>query len=291
MLSADGMDRPCLAAVDSAMLAPDADPTGPLLLDAGRLRLAPTPLRRLCMREFERTNASRAAMLERLARAAEGGRNAELTAGLALFYRMQEVHSPFESKEQNLRLPDEVLELLESAALREAPNEFLRQLWESLARVLGGKRWIEQIYRFVEPLATKYAPWPALERVLAMADLESLEPQSARKRLEALSVHEPASFEIWYYLGEAQTQLGDHQGACSSWKRALELMPEHELTRRKLAMALVRAGDPEGVKRVNELLAEEPEDEELRVFLGPGPYPVPAPTFSPGGHAAHPDSK
>jgi cytochrome c-type biogenesis protein CcmH/NrfG len=168
-----------------------------------------------------------------------------------------------------------------------------------LARVLLGKRAIADIYKYLQPLADKYRPWPVLEQVLAQADLESLEPEAAARRLSALIAERAREndgaenvmaisargednraarekdLELWYWLGEAQRRSGDHPSASRSWRRALELQPENRALKRQLAMELVRASDPDGRKMIDELLAETPDDAELAVFQTPGPYPEP----------------
>jgi predicted Zn-dependent protease len=245
----------------------------------------------------ERDNWGRASMARRLADAALGGPHEKLMSGFQVIYASQSRSSEFETREERIVLPDRALELFEETALAAPPTAHVRALWEDLARVMLGKRAVNEMYKYLQPLATKYAPWPVLEQILAQADLEALEPRAAARRLSALIASRardkidseslagdgPSAtellrarqmdLELWFWLGDAQRQAGDHADAVKSWRRALDLQPENRALRREFAMELVRAGDPEGRKLVDEILSEKPGDAELATFQGPGPYP------------------
>ena len=52
-------------------------------------------------------------------------------------------------------------------------------------------------------------------------------------------------------------------------------------------MALMRAGDPEGRRLVEDALLRDPDDEELQRFLLPGPPPSVERGFAPVPKRAH----
>ncbi|MBL8862438.1 MAG: tetratricopeptide repeat protein [Planctomycetes bacterium] len=278
VLAGGGLERLRLGVLDGS--------PRPALRTAGRLELveleripAPAPWRRLVEHKVWRAASARLAAAE----AIEAANPGPLGSGIRSFAALQVPSSPFETESEQVELDTATLDLLRAAGLAEPPSAFVREAWNWLARVLAGKRDVEAIEAQLAPLAAAHAPWPELEVALARADLEALDAASARRRLAPLAAHPGAGFEVLAVLGEALEQLGDPAGAVSAYKRALELRPADLPVRRRLAMAQVRAGDPEGEALVQSLLAEHPEDEELRAFLGPGPWPPP-----PAGPAVEP---
>jgi cytochrome c-type biogenesis protein CcmH/NrfG len=231
----------------------------------------PSPLARLLLRRTWRTDVATRAATEALAQ----DNGSVLTRGLADFWRDQIPSSPYETESQQIELEPGVLALLREAALAAPPSVFVRGAWEWLARVLVGKRDVAAIEAYVAPVAARWAPWPELEVALARADLEALDPDAARRRLEPFAGAQPQSFELLTVLGQAHEQAGDGRAAVQAYKAALALRPTDRGARSRLAMAQVRAGDPEGVEAVRTLLQEDPGDEGLRPFLGPGPWPRP----------------
>ncbi len=277
---ANGLDDPCVGVTLHAFTEGSSLRT----LAVGESRAAPIPLRRLLLRTFDRECDGRASAAERLRDAARGGPDEDLTAGLAIFYRAQVHSSPYESTEQQVELPAEALEHFERSALARTPDVFERRLWEELGRVLVGKRWIEEIYRYVAPIAERHAPWPMLEHVLARADIESLDAESAIARLKKLTELEPGRFEHWYFLAEALTQAKRELDAADSWRRALALQPDSSAIERKLAIALLQLGDPEGRRMAQELLVENPDDAEIEGLLGGDPSGASTPDGDPHEH-------
>lgn len=205
--------------------------------------------------------------MARLAEAAVGSPQEDLVAGLAIFYASQERSSQFETLEERTELPENCLTRLRSAGLAEAPGPFLRRTWESLARTLARKRWIEQIYTYVQPVAERHHPWPALEIVLARADLESLAPEDAVRRLRFLTSTAPGTFEILDLLGRAHCALGQPNEALEAWKGALDLPSDDWVARKRVTLAVARTGDPAGIAAAQRLLIENPDDRVLRSFL------------------------
>ncbi len=278
----DGLERPALALVDHAAPS-DAGPYSPLFVRAGPRRRAPTPLAWLGVAHAEqddaRATAARGAMMDRLAAGEKGGPLEDVTAAFAAYFDAQVPSSRFESAVDRVELPDECLDRFRAAALARAPDAFLRRTWETLARVLTGKRWVEKTYAYLKPVAEKHHPWPGLEKALARADLESLAPQDALRRLEPLQQATPDDFEVWFLTGEAQCAAGDANGARESWRRAAGLKSFDRVAQHKIALALARS-DAEGQREAaRAILAETPGDTELKALLEQpapaGPLPDP----------------
>ena len=282
LLCALGLDAPSVAVVVHGRALAENEALAPHFLRAGTRARTPAPLSWLSARVEVREQAARARLFERLAAAATGTPDEKLTRGLAAVYAAQVPSSPFDTEAQRFELPEDALVLLREAALARKPDAFVTQLWEWTAYVLAEKRWIPQIYAHVGPLAKAWAPWPALERVLARADAESLDFAGAVQRLEALRETEQGrDGSFWGELGDAQAQLGHEPDALASWRKSCELSPGQYVPQRKLAMGLARAGDPAAKELIEKLLQQNPKDEELRTFLGPGPVPPLRKGFAP----------
>ncbi len=286
LVAALGLDQPSVALVVHGRGRAEGEPFSPQFLPSGTPARAPVPVAWIAEREDLRADSARARLFARIAAAAQGTPDEPLARGLAAVYAAQVSSSPFDTEAERFELPTEALVLLREAALARKPNGFVAQLWEWTALVLAQKRWIPQVYECVEPLAQKWAPWPALERILARADAESLEFESAWKRLDALRAGEQARDpNFWLELGNVEEQLERSADAITSWRKCCELAPGHPAATRKLAMALVRAGDPEGKQLVERILKANPRDAELKPFAGDGPYPPPKKGYEPlGGH-------
>ena len=273
--TADGFEHPVIGVLTHASAVEGEGAWAPLLLRAGEPTPAPTPLAWLLRRKSERGDAradpARAALTERFARAAVGGPQEDLVAGLALFHAAQERSSQFETLEERTELPADCLTRFRSAALAGPPDPYLRRTWESIARILVRKRWIEEIYTYVQPVAEKDSPWLALEIALARADLEALAPQDAVRRLEPLATDQARSFELFEVLGRAHCALGQGAQALEAWKRAVDLPSDDRVARRKVILAVARAGDPAGIAAAQRLLLEMPEDQAI---LGVLEHPV-----------------
>lgn len=288
LVAALGLEFPSVALVVHGRTGAENEPLGPQFLAAGAPLAATLPLRAQSLRESERDDAARSALFERLALAARGGPDELLARGLAAVYAGQSFSSPFDKPAERFELPAEALVDLRQAALARRPNAFVTQMWEWLAEVLAEKRWIPQLYENLEPLAKAWAPWPKLEQMLARADAESLDFAGAKKRLDALRDGTLAKDAgLWRQIGDVELQLEHAHEAVLAWRKALELEPEDRATRRKLAMQLVREGDPEGKPLVEELLRANPKDVELEPFRGAGPYPEAKKGFEPATEHGH----
>ena len=160
-------------------------------------------------------------------------------------------------------------------------------LWEDLAELLADKRMPAELDRHVAPLASAWAPWPALEVALARADFELLDPGSAAERLQRALEVEPYDLDLQVMRGWALLLAGRSAEAVGQLRAANELQPGRPDVQRVLAMAMVHAGMPEGLASIEGLVLDNPEDEELKAYLQPGP-PPPLPLGwrpAPGGHA------
>ncbi len=277
----DGLERPALALVENAGQIHE-DPFAPVVVRAGSSQGAPMPLAWLQTRHpenaDERTPTARSAMMARIAEAEKGGPLEDLTAGLALFYAGRTPASPSDQASTPVEVSDACLDRFRAAALARTPDPTVRRTWEALAKVLAGQHSVEKIYTYLQPVAEKHGPWAALDEALARADLESQKPQDALRRLEPLETSAPEDFEVWFLLGEARCAAGDRAGALESWRTALKLRTSDVAAQRRVVMALVRAGDEEAREAARKLLAESPNDKELRDLLDQPSSSGPAPS-------------
>jgi len=270
VIAGSGLDQLRLGVLDGA---PRPTPGAEGRLELVRLENEPSrpiPLTRLGERKIWRSASTSLATAEALAR----DDDRPLIRGSVSFARLQIPSSPFETESQQVEIDAGTLDLLRDEALAGPPSAYTREAWNWLARVLAGKREVAWIESHVAPIAARWAPWQELEIALSRADLEALDPQAAVGRLAPLGASNTATFEVLALLGDAHEQTGDGTAAMQVWRRALELRPEDRWIRRRLAMAQVRAGEAAGRSAVEALLAEEPEDVELRAFLGPAPWPT-----------------
>ena len=82
--------------------------------------------------------------------------------------------------------------------MRAEPDRLTRGLWDGLAAVLVGKRDVEGIWEWVEPLTGVWEDWFEGEVALAHADLESINLDAAAERVAALTAPaRPAALARW----------------------------------------------------------------------------------------------
>jgi hypothetical protein len=269
LISSHGIDEVCIAPAQSVGFA-SGDPVRVI-----------TPWTWLRQRQFERETASVAAALGRLAAASKGTSSELLTEGLARLAAVQVRSSPFESDAQRVEVEYEALRLLREAALAAPPDLFLRDLWNALAALLVAKREIEFVDQYVAPIAERWAPWWQLEVALARAELEGLDPAAAAQHF--LRALEERSFDLQlrFDCARALSMAEEPQAAIEQLRAIDTVQPGRRDVRRLLAMELARAGDPSAGPLLEELLREDPSDEELRAFQGSGPFPAPRVEFSP----------
>lgn len=255
----------------------------PRLLDTGGRRRGAWPLCALARRPAARGFAASAALFERLADANQPAQ--DLLRGLARFASIQRESSPFESLDVQTEIDEEALALLHGAAAQ-GLDPFQRRLWEGLARLLSGKRMPAEVRTYVEPLAEAHAPWPVLERCVATAYQEFTMTEEAARWLQRAAQSAPYDIGLKVEAAEWTGRAGDSAGEVRLLREADALQPGRLDLERLLAIALLRAGDPDGRARVEALLAEHPEDAELADLLKSGPAPRPE-ALPPGLHGEH----
>lgn len=294
LLATDGLLDPCIGVVAGDWSPERTSSGGPdvfraldapiALLPAGEPVRRASAAERLTLAPFPRTHDPIRRTLGRLAAAAETERERLLTAGLSEQALAQLPDPNWANRVTSSETVFDALAKLRDAALGDLLDATTAHLWEELATMLMNRRDIQAIFDFVEPIAAGRPFWPRIEEVLAYADREFLEPGSAAARFERLVELTPFDLDRRLVLAEMLEQDGRPAEAARQYEACLEIQPDRHLIERRLAMALVRAGDPRGLERIQELLAEEPDDEELATFLGPGPYPPVEPSFQIGGH-------
>jgi tetratricopeptide (TPR) repeat protein len=259
-----------LSGLEDFLIAP-RQPAG---VRAARPGGGPAPWRRLMLREIERGQAQVAATLERLARGAADSEHAALAEGLALHAAAQRRSSPWESQAQAIELDARALELLAQAALAEPPDAFVRALWNELAHILVEKRAVALTEELLPELARRWAPWWQLERALARASLELLDPDGAAESLLRVVAERPLDLDARLECAVALSMAGRPAEAVAQLEAIEAVQPDRRDVRRLLAMELARLGDARAGPLLERLLAEDPDDEQLRAFQGPGPYPA-----------------
>ncbi len=209
--------------------------------------LDPPPLRSWAFeREAPRRRRALASTLRRLADANADGEWRLLLEGLALHAAGQLESSPWESPAQRTELVPEALAELHEAATLGTPDPLTREVWNGLAHVLVGKRDVEGIWRWIEPVAAYWSHWPAGELALAHADIESLEYEAAAQRLAALVDPRPGEARLRTALRRARLDLA------RAWIAEGELEKGRGLARELL---VEDPGDGEAAK----LIAEKEE--------------------------------
>ncbi len=239
------------------------------------------PAVELLRREWERPAPRRARNLERLAR--WNPPYADWLSNLGRLAASQRLASPFESYAQSLVLDRQLIRDMAVQAVPLKDQVWARRTMEGVARVLVDRRDIGQLVETIEPLSIAWNRPAGLEISLAQGDLESLQPQAAIQRLEPLAAAAAASPTALRLLGEAHYQLGDYPKSVAAWQALKASAGLDEFHTRRLALALLRSGDPQGTYQVKLLLALHPEDEELQAALEAGPVAPNAPSFEPQG--------
>lgn len=268
----DGIDDPYVGVVRNALT--DGGRSG------GSGAWDATPLEALVTRAEARADPQRAALFGRLARGASADGDRALYLGLHHHFAAQVPSSPFESAPEQVELDGEALSVLGRAA-EASLDPFLRDVWEGLARLLAWKRMPDLVLEHVEPLTQRHAPWPDLERVVATAYHEFGMPAEAAAALERAILQHPYDLDLRVECAAVHGRAGQYQRAAVHLRAALGVQPGREDLERRLAIVLLRAGDPEGRTLAQEILARDPDDEELAELLLPGAAPPPESVFGP----------
>lgn len=282
LLAGDGLDQVAFGCTSGAGW--NGEQRGVERLAASARITPPTLLERARSRAFQREFDAQVAALRRLVASDEGSR---LARALLAYYELQVRSSPFETHAQQIELDVEVLNGLREVASASEPGLFLRRTWDWLAAVLVGKREVEWILSYVEPLAQRYPGWAALERALGAAYAEALDPATAAVHLERALAVEPFDLTQYAPAAEAHILAGAPERAVDLLRKGLEIQPQRRDWQRLLGIALVRSGDRSGREILQDLLLEDPDDEALIPYLGDPPYPEFVPTPVSGGPHDH----
>jgi len=211
-------------------------------VQAGRSVHGERPWRTLLRREDERARFERARLAQRLALANRGEAAEAETHALELQLSSQHRSSPFESPAERVEVTRESLAAWAVAGSAGELSRLTRSTFEDLAVLLISKRMVEEAREFLTPVADRHWPWPALERTLALAEMELLDPAAALERLGALAEEGGIYGTDWFLLAWIQAAGGDPDEAQNSASRAREQhlsAPEWEA---RLAQELARAG-------------------------------------------------
>jgi len=203
----------------------------------------------------------------------------ELARGLALHFAAQRLSSPYETRAQQIELDEEALRAF-AAAVPEVLDPLSVEVWEGLAWLCQAKRMPELALVYLEPVAERHAPWPALDRALAAAYREMLEPAEALRFLERLRGSTPDDLGAWIESAACAEEVGDPAQAQAfldeALRRPVVRTPAEE---RALGLALARLGDRRGLPLLEKSLRTAPDDAEVRAALG-----LPPPEGDPHPH-------
>lgn len=201
----------------------------------------------------------------------------ELARGLGLHYGAQQLSSPYETRAQQIEIDEDALRAFFAAVPEPGALDSLTPvLWEALAWLFTEKRMPEQALVYLEPLAERFAPWPALDRAVACAYREVLEPEKALSFLERARLTLPEDVGLLLESARCTQELGDIPGAVGLLERAYDLHPGRPEVERAVGLALLRCGDTRGRALLERLLAKSPDDVELQEALARPLEPEPA---------------
>jgi protein O-GlcNAc transferase len=104
---------------------------------------------------------------------------------------------------------------------------------------------------------------------LALLAQNDGDPARAAALLRAAIVHHPDNGVLWNNLGTACRRLGDTDGACTAWLRAIDLAPRLAGPYCNLATREMRAGyAADSLAIIRQGLAASPDDSELLFYHG-----------------------
>lgn len=210
---------------------------------SGRAARAERPWRKLHRREDERPRFERERLARRLALANLNGPAELETRALELQLIAQARSSPFESTAERVEVSSSVLAAWTRAGSQAELTSLTRSALEDLAVLLISKRLVEEAVEFLTPVADRHWPWPALERSIALAELELLDPEAALDRFGALAEENGVDGTDWWLLAWIQAAAGDPVAAESSANRAREQHVRAPEWESRLADELAGAGE------------------------------------------------
>lgn len=271
LVSSAGLEDLAVGAVFGVVPATEPGREAPPFLEAGPAAPREHTYRWMSTRPARRGPRAITALAQRLEQANSETPWELVTRAYARHAEAQVESSPWASRAEATELDDDALELLVEAATTGAHDPWTLALVSGLADVLRGKRDVERVYRYVEPIHDVWpVPWRAGVLALAAADLEGLDPVGAAARLEPLFAEDPADVDAGALLARARREAGDPDGELAVLR---ELAANTALPRpvlRDYALALARAGELETARQLARPLLDadhEHEDTELREAL------------------------
>ncbi|HTF89441.1 MAG TPA: tetratricopeptide repeat protein [Planctomycetota bacterium] len=227
----------------------------------------------------EREKEARIRAAQRLVR----GEPSTAARAAELICKAQAPSSPFESRAQRTELDASAIELLRHSGLSAEPRGFERELDEFLATTLQGKRDIDGLTGFAQPIADRYPTWGVLQRAAAAADWEFMQWAAAARRLGNVVRANPDDLQARLWLAEALLRAGESAASLRTADELLVIQAGHPQALRLRAIAAVLAGDERARDWLEEMLRDHPDDTELVPYRGSGPYPpLPPPLGIPG---------
>ncbi|MEO6708478.1 MAG: tetratricopeptide repeat protein [Planctomycetota bacterium] len=227
----------------------------------------------------EREKAARTRAAQRLVR----GESTTAARAAESICRAQVPSSPFETRAQSTELDAPAIELLRISGLAAEPHGFERELDEFLATTLQGKRDLDGLTSFAQPLADRYPTWGLLQRAAAGADWEFMQWAAAARRLEHVVRSRPDDLKVRLWLAEALLRAGESAAALRTADELLVIQPGHPQALKLRAIAAVLSGDERARNWLEEMLRDHPDDAELVTYRGSGPFPpLPPPIGIPG---------
>lgn len=274
LVSTSGLGHLAIAAVSGVEPSLEPAANAPAFLPAGPPIGRGSNLAWMGERASRRGDRADSGLAMRLASGSEGTPWEILTRAFADHTSAQIESSPWATLAEATELDEAALDLFVDAAITGAGDLWTRELGSGLAEVLVGKRDVEGIYRWIEPIAEVWgAGWIEGSLALASADLESLEPDSAVERLTPLFSMDDPNLEIGTLLARAQRDAGLGSESLVTLRTLARTGPLPRSVRRDFALALAAAGELEEARRVGlPLLAGDEDhdhaDEELAEALG-----------------------
>ncbi len=287
LLCSDGLARFAFAWTSSVALdnASETSATSATLAAGGG---GLSRLRWHTLRRWDRTPLGFAQSLGSFSQEADET-DALLFGTLQDLFAAQTLSSPFETEFQRFELPREQVSRLVQALERGPSTPFYLEIAGGLARTLVGKRDVGAIMEFLPSLSKAMGEPYELERSLARAELESLEPKAAAARLQRLRQAWPAEVGLLEELGTALDQSEQHASAAGVWETLRGIHPNEWHFEKAWILSLVRAGDARAPAALKTALSRHPEDHDLLEVSQSGPLPPIDKGFRPldGRHEEH----
>ncbi len=240
------------------------------------------------LRSWDRTPLGMAASLDALSQDANET-DALLFGALRDLFNRQTGSSPFETEAQRFELPRESVMHLTQALERGPGGPFYGEIAGGLARTLIGKRDVASIMEFLPGLSKSMGEPYELERSIARAELESLEPGAAAIRLKRLRQTWPTDVNLLEELGMALDQSEQPAAAVEVWAQLRGIHPDEWHFEKAWTLSLVRSGDDRATAALEKALSKHPDDLDLLAVSQSGPLPPVEVGFQPesGRHEGH----